>query len=139
MRPKKPVHHTMTILTGRTITQFSCICNFMLLVWNQTIFAVEVPSTISTPYFKFLTKSCQAFLRYKLPKLLPSGTKYHLHGYMTYFQIVRFSPWILLHTFLFHSMPIWQQILLVIFEQCEQNPVHVTVYLSHIQLAIYYV
>ena len=40
-------------LTGRTMMQFSCICNFMLLVQNWTIFAVEISSTVSTPHSKF--------------------------------------------------------------------------------------
>jgi len=39
--------------TGRTVMQFLRICNFVLLVRNQTIFAVEMASTISTPHSKF--------------------------------------------------------------------------------------
>jgi len=46
--PRSRCATPMSILTRRTITQFSCKCNFVLFVRNQAIFAVEMPSTVST-------------------------------------------------------------------------------------------
>jgi len=43
----------VSILTGRAIMRLSCVCNFVLLVRNRTIFAVEMPSTVNTPHSKF--------------------------------------------------------------------------------------
>jgi len=60
----------VSILAGRTIMQFLCIRNFMLLVRNCMIFAVEMTSSVSSyPTFQISTKSCQAFPRYKLSKI----------------------------------------------------------------------
>ena len=50
---------TMSILTGRTIMQFSRIGNFVMLVRNWM--AVEVPSTTSTPHFKFQLNRARHF------------------------------------------------------------------------------
>jgi len=61
MLPKKLAHHTMSILTGKTITQFSLMRNFVLLKRNSTIFAVEMSSTISTPHSKFQLNCARHF------------------------------------------------------------------------------
>ena len=36
----------VSILTGRTIMRFSLICNFVMLVRNRMIFAVELPPSV---------------------------------------------------------------------------------------------
>jgi len=43
----------LSILTGRTIMRFLRIRNFMLVLRSRTIFAVEMPSTVSTLHSKF--------------------------------------------------------------------------------------
>jgi len=42
-----------SILTGKTIMQFSRMRNFVLLAQNRTIFAVQMPATVSTLHSKF--------------------------------------------------------------------------------------
>ena len=59
----------ISILTGRTIMQFSCIRKFLLLVQNWTIFAVKMPSTISTPHFKFQLNHAKRFWDMNFQKL----------------------------------------------------------------------
>jgi len=49
------------ILTGRTKTQFLRIRNFVLLAQNQTIFAVEMPATVSTLYSNFQLNRARRF------------------------------------------------------------------------------
>jgi len=51
----------VNIWTGRPITQFLCIHNFVVLLQNSTIFAVEMPSTISTPHSKFQLNHSRRF------------------------------------------------------------------------------
>jgi len=68
--PKKPARHTMSIFTGRIILQFLHMRNFVLLVWNQTIFAVEIPSTISTPHLKFQLNHARHLPIYKLAYII---------------------------------------------------------------------
>jgi len=58
----------VSILTGRTIMQFSHIHNFML-ERNRTIFAVEMPSTGSTPHFKFQLNCARRFRDMNFQKL----------------------------------------------------------------------
>jgi len=41
--------------------QFLRTRNFMLLGWNQTIYAVEFPSTVSTPNPKFQLNRARRF------------------------------------------------------------------------------
>ena len=43
----------MSILTGRTTTQFLHIHNFVLLLRNRKIFAVEMPHSVSALHSKF--------------------------------------------------------------------------------------
>ena len=57
------------ILTGRTIKWFSCICNIVLLVQNQMIFAVEMPSTVSTTHSKFQLSRPRCFWDMNFQKL----------------------------------------------------------------------
>jgi len=58
-----------SILTGRTKMQFSRIRNFMLLVQNRMIFAVEMPSTVSTPHSKFQLNCARSFRDMNFQKL----------------------------------------------------------------------
>jgi len=44
------------------------ICNFMLIVRNRAIFAVEMPSTVSTPHSKFQV-NCTRRFRNELSKI----------------------------------------------------------------------
>jgi len=59
----------MSILAGRTIIQFSHIHNFVLLERNQTIFAMEMPSTVNTPHPKFHLNHARRFLDMNFQKL----------------------------------------------------------------------
>ena len=43
----------VSILTGRTNTQFSYLRSSVLPWWNKTIFAVDTPSNFSIPHSKF--------------------------------------------------------------------------------------
>ena len=53
MRPKKPVHHTMSILTGRKKTQFSNLCSSVIPNPIGTKFAREVPASEGSLHTKF--------------------------------------------------------------------------------------
>ena len=57
------------ILTERTIIRFSRIFNFVMLERNWTIFAVEMPSTVSTPHFKFQLNRARHFRDMNFQKL----------------------------------------------------------------------
>jgi len=56
----------MSILTGRTIMR---IRNFVLLVQNWTIFAVQMPATVSTPHSKFQINCTRGFQDINFQKL----------------------------------------------------------------------
>ena len=58
----------LSILTGRTI-QFSHICHSVLLVQNRAVFAVEMPSTVSTPHSKFKVNCARQFRDMNIQKL----------------------------------------------------------------------
>ena len=68
--PKSQHATPLSILTKRTVTQFSHICNFVLLVQNWAIFAVEMPYTVSSPYSKIqVSRARSVFLRYEFSKI----------------------------------------------------------------------
>jgi len=50
-----------SILTGRTIMQFSRMHNFVLLVQNWTVFAVQMPASVSTSHSKFQLNRARRF------------------------------------------------------------------------------
>ena len=67
--PRNRCATPVSILTGRTIMRFSRICTFVMLVRNRTIFAVEMPSTVSTPHFKFQLNRARHFRDMNFQKL----------------------------------------------------------------------
>ena len=69
MRPKKPAHHTVSILTGRKKTSFSHLCISVISYPIGTKFATELPASQGSLHSKcegnrsshFRDTSCQSF------------------------------------------------------------------------------
>ena len=53
MRPKKPAHRTVSILTGRKKTQFSHLCSSVIPYPIATKFATDVPASYGRLHTKF--------------------------------------------------------------------------------------
>ena len=53
MRPKKPAHHTVSILTGRKKTQFSHLCSSVIPYLIGTKFATDVSASYGSLHTKF--------------------------------------------------------------------------------------
>ena len=53
MRPKKPAHHTVSILTGRTKTSFLHLCISVITYLIGTKFATQLPASQGSLHSKF--------------------------------------------------------------------------------------
>ena len=63
---KKPAHYTCEYVDRKNKNAILRTCNFVLLVQNWAIFAVEMSSTVSTPHSQFQLNHARLF---QLPKI----------------------------------------------------------------------